>query len=47
MNRLVIIVVCSYVRDPIRSRFPAIRNVSAERFCRQLDYIQARCTRFG
>jgi len=29
-----------YVRDLERSRFPAIKGLSIERFCRQLDYIQ-------
>ena len=33
-----------YVRDLKRSRFPAIRGLSIERFSRQLDYIQARHT---
>jgi len=28
-----------YVRDLKRSRFPAIRGLSVERFCRQPDYI--------
>jgi peptidoglycan/xylan/chitin deacetylase (PgdA/CDA1 family) len=33
-----------YVRDLGRSRFPAIKGLSLERFSRQLDYIQARYT---
>ena len=33
-----------YVRDLKHSRFPAIKGLSLERFCRQLDYIQARYT---
>jgi len=33
-----------YVRDLDRSRFPAIKGLSIERFCRQLDYIQNRYT---
>jgi peptidoglycan/xylan/chitin deacetylase (PgdA/CDA1 family) len=33
-----------YVRDLERSRFPAIKGLSIERFCRQLDYIKARYT---
>jgi peptidoglycan/xylan/chitin deacetylase (PgdA/CDA1 family) len=30
-----------YVRDLERSQFPGIKGLSVERFCRQLDYIQA------
>lgn len=33
-----------YVRDLKRSRFPAIKGLSLDRFCRQLDFIQARYT---
>ena len=44
MNRPVTIVMYHYVRDLKRSRFPAIKGLSVERFCRQLDYIQARYT---
>jgi peptidoglycan/xylan/chitin deacetylase (PgdA/CDA1 family) len=33
-----------YVRDLERSRFPAIKGLSIERFLRQLDFIQARYT---
>jgi peptidoglycan/xylan/chitin deacetylase (PgdA/CDA1 family) len=33
-----------YVRDLGRSRFPAIKGLSVERFCRQLDYIQSHYT---
>jgi peptidoglycan/xylan/chitin deacetylase (PgdA/CDA1 family) len=33
-----------YVRDLKRSRFPAIKGLSVERFCRQLDYIQTNYT---
>jgi peptidoglycan/xylan/chitin deacetylase (PgdA/CDA1 family) len=33
-----------YVRDLRRSRFPAIKGLSIERFCRQLDFIQSRFT---
>lgn len=33
-----------YVRDLKRSRFPAIKGLSIERFCRQLDHIQAQYT---
>jgi peptidoglycan/xylan/chitin deacetylase (PgdA/CDA1 family) len=42
MNRRITIVMYHYVRDLKRSRFPAIKGLSVERFCRQLDYIQAR-----
>jgi peptidoglycan/xylan/chitin deacetylase (PgdA/CDA1 family) len=44
MNRRVTIVMYHYVRDLKRSRFPAIKGLSVERFCRQLDYIQTRYT---
>jgi peptidoglycan/xylan/chitin deacetylase (PgdA/CDA1 family) len=33
-----------YVRDLEHSRFPGIKGLSVERFCRQLDYIQTRYT---
>jgi len=42
--RPVTIVMYHYVRDLDRSRFPAIKGLSIERFCRQLDYIQNRYT---
>jgi len=44
MNRTVSIVMYHYVRDLKRSRFPAIKGLSLERFCRQLDYIQTHYT---
>jgi peptidoglycan/xylan/chitin deacetylase (PgdA/CDA1 family) len=44
MNRTVTIVMYHYVRDLERSRFPAIKGLSVERFRRQLDYIQVRYT---
>jgi peptidoglycan/xylan/chitin deacetylase (PgdA/CDA1 family) len=44
MNRNVTIVMYHYVRDLERSRFPAIKGLSLERFRRQLDYIQANFT---
>ena len=44
MDRSVTIVMYHYVRDLKRSRFPAIKGLSLERFCRQLDYIQSRHT---
>jgi peptidoglycan/xylan/chitin deacetylase (PgdA/CDA1 family) len=44
MDRPVTIVMYHYVRDLERSRFPAIKGLSVRRFCRQLDYIQARYT---
>jgi len=44
MNRPVTIVMYHYVRDLEHSRFPTIRGLSVERFCRQLDYIQNRYT---
>ncbi len=42
--RPVTIVMYHYVRDLEHSRFPAIKGLSVERFCRQLDYIQNRYT---
>lgn len=42
--RPVTIVMYHYVRDLDRSRFPAIKGLSIERFCRQLDYMQNRYT---
>jgi peptidoglycan/xylan/chitin deacetylase (PgdA/CDA1 family) len=42
--RPVTIVMYHYVRDLGRSGFPAIKGLSVERFCRQLDYIQAHYT---
>jgi peptidoglycan/xylan/chitin deacetylase (PgdA/CDA1 family) len=44
MNRTVTIVMYHYVRDLKRSRFPAIKGLSLERFHRQLDHIQAHFT---
>jgi peptidoglycan/xylan/chitin deacetylase (PgdA/CDA1 family) len=44
MSRPVTIVMYHYVRDLKRSRFPAIKGLSVERFCRQLDYIQTNYT---
>ena len=44
MSRTVTIVMYHYIRDLERSRFPAIKGLSVERFCRQLDYIQAHFT---
>jgi peptidoglycan/xylan/chitin deacetylase (PgdA/CDA1 family) len=44
MNRKLTVVMYHYVRDLKRSPFPAIKGLSVERFCRQLDYIQARYT---
>jgi peptidoglycan/xylan/chitin deacetylase (PgdA/CDA1 family) len=44
MRRKVTIVMYHYVRDLEHSRFPAIKGLSVERFCRQLDYIQAHFT---
>ena len=44
MNRPITIVMYHYVRDLERSRFPAIKGLSLERFRRQLDYIQAHYT---
>ena len=42
--RPITIVMYHYVRDLGRSRFPAIKGLSVERFCRQLDYIEAHYT---
>jgi peptidoglycan/xylan/chitin deacetylase (PgdA/CDA1 family) len=47
MNRTVTIVMYHYVRDLERSRFPAIKGMSLERFRRQLDYIEANFTPIG
>jgi peptidoglycan/xylan/chitin deacetylase (PgdA/CDA1 family) len=44
MSRPVTIVMYHYVRDLKRSRFPAIKGLSVERFLRQLDYIQTNYT---
>jgi peptidoglycan/xylan/chitin deacetylase (PgdA/CDA1 family) len=44
MNRFVTIVMYHYVRDLKRSRFPAIKGLSLERFRSQLDYIQGHYT---
>jgi peptidoglycan/xylan/chitin deacetylase (PgdA/CDA1 family) len=44
MNRPVTVVTYHYVRDLKRSRFPAIKGLSVERFCNQLDYIESRYT---
>src|SRR5579864_5927681 len=44
LKRPLTVVMYHYVRDLERSRFPAIKGLSVERFCRQLDYIQARYT---
>jgi peptidoglycan/xylan/chitin deacetylase (PgdA/CDA1 family) len=44
MSRPVTIVMYHYVRDLERSRFPAIKGLSIERFRRQLEHIQARYT---
>ncbi len=44
MTRKVTIVMYHYVRDLRHSRFPAIKGLSVDRFCRQLDYIQAHYT---
>src|SRR5215469_14411814 len=44
LNRQVTIVMYHYVRDLKRSRFPAIKGLSLDRFRRQLDYIQAHFT---
>jgi len=40
MKRPVTIVMYHYVRDLSRSRFPAVKGLTIERFCQQLDYIQ-------
>ena len=47
MNRSLTIVMYHYVRDLERSRFPAIKGLSVERFCRQLDYIHDHYTPIG
>lgn len=44
MNRKVTIVMYHYVRDLQRSRFPAIKGLSIDRFRKQLDYIQSHFT---
>lgn len=44
MTQPLTIVMYHYVRDLERSRFPAIKGLSLERFRRQLDYIAARYT---
>lgn len=44
INRKITIVTYHYVRDLEHSRFPAIKGLSVERFCRQLDYIQTQYT---
>jgi peptidoglycan/xylan/chitin deacetylase (PgdA/CDA1 family) len=44
MTRNITIVMYHYVRDLARSRFPAIKGLSLERFRRQLDYIEAHYT---
>lgn len=44
MKRPITIVTYHYVRDLKRSRFPAIKGLSVDRFCRQLDFIQSRYT---
>lgn len=44
MNRNVTIVMYHYVRDLVRSRFPAIKGLSIDGFRRQLDYIQSHFT---
>ncbi|MCU1313454.1 MAG: polysaccharide deacetylase [Acidobacteriaceae bacterium] len=44
MNSPLTIVMYHYVRDLERSRFPAIKGLSTERFRRQLDHIQAHYT---
>lgn len=44
MSRKVTIVMYHYVRDLEHSRFPAIKGLSVERFCRQLDHIQINYT---
>src|SRR5580658_6982909 len=44
MSRKVTIVMYHYVRDIEHSRFPAIKGLSVEGFCRQLDYIQTHFT---
>jgi peptidoglycan/xylan/chitin deacetylase (PgdA/CDA1 family) len=47
MNRTVTIVMYHYVRDLERSRFPAIKGLSSERFRRQLEHITADFTPIG
>jgi peptidoglycan/xylan/chitin deacetylase (PgdA/CDA1 family) len=44
MNTSLTIIMYHYVRDLQRSRFPAIKGLSTERFRRQLDHIQAHYT---
>src|ERR1700733_8571561 len=44
MSQPLTIVMYHYVRDLERSRFPEIKGLSIERFCRQLDFIQSRHT---
>src|ERR1700733_12973806 len=44
MSRPLTIVMYHYVRDLAQSQFPAIKGLSIERFCRQLDYIQTSYT---
>lgn len=44
MSRTVTIVMYHYVRDLARSRYPAIKGLSLQRFTRQLDHIQAHYT---
>jgi peptidoglycan/xylan/chitin deacetylase (PgdA/CDA1 family) len=47
MSRSVTIVMYHYVRNLECSRFPAIKGLSVERFCRQLDYIHNHYTPIG
>jgi peptidoglycan/xylan/chitin deacetylase (PgdA/CDA1 family) len=44
VNRKITVVMYHYVRDLERSRFPAIKGLSIERFKRQLDHIQTHYT---
>jgi peptidoglycan/xylan/chitin deacetylase (PgdA/CDA1 family) len=44
MHRQVTIVMYHYVRDLARSRYPAIKGLTLERFNRQLDHLQANYT---
>src|ERR1019366_511715 len=44
MKRQVTIVMYHYVRDLANSHFPAIKGLTVDRFCRQLDHIQSRYT---
>jgi peptidoglycan/xylan/chitin deacetylase (PgdA/CDA1 family) len=44
MRKSVTIVMYHYVRDLKHSRYPAIKGLSVDRFCRQLDHIQANYT---